>query len=60
MGKINFVRKFISSFAEITKPINDMLKKDAKIVWDEEARGVFQDIKDAISSALVLTNPDYR
>ena len=30
-GKINFVRKLISAFAKIVKPMNDMLKKDAKM-----------------------------
>lgn len=30
-GKINFVRRFISSFAKIVKPISKMLKKGAKI-----------------------------
>ena len=30
-GKINFVRKFISTFAEVVKPMNDMLKKDVKM-----------------------------
>lgn len=37
-----------------------MLKKNAKIVWGTEAKKAFQDIKDAISSAPVLTSPYYK
>ena len=28
LGKINFVRKFISGFIKIVHPLNDMLKKN--------------------------------
>ena len=31
--KINFVQKFISGFVEIVCPLNDLLKKGAKIKW---------------------------
>ena len=35
MGKINFLRRFISSFVKIIKHIIVMLKKDAKAIWDK-------------------------
>lgn len=60
MGNINFVQKFISGFPKIIRPINGMLKKNAKIVWGPKVRKAFQDIKDAISSAPILTSPDYK
>jgi hypothetical protein len=28
LGKINFVRRFISDFVEIVKPLQEMIKKD--------------------------------
>ena len=28
LGKINFLRKFISDYAQIVKPMQDMIKKD--------------------------------
>lgn len=37
LGKVNFVRSFIPNFAKIVKPIINLLKKDAKFSWDEEA-----------------------
>lgn len=60
MGKINFICKFISSFVEIIKSINDILSKHDKITWDEEACRAFQDINDGISNALILTSLDYK
>jgi hypothetical protein len=31
LGKINFVRRFVPSFAEIVKPLQDMIKKNANL-----------------------------
>ncbi|XP_057863203.1 uncharacterized protein LOC131071404 [Cryptomeria japonica] len=58
-GKINFVREFISGFAEIIRPLNEMLKKDAKIDWTTEAKKAFEEIKSTIVEAPVLVSPDY-
>ena len=33
LGKINFVRRFISDFAEIVKPLQEMIKKDTNFKW---------------------------
>lgn len=57
--KINFVRKFITGFAEIVKQLNEMMKKNAKTEWSEEAKVAFSQIKQSISEAPVLTSPDY-
>lgn len=40
-GLINFVRRFISNYAEIVKPISKMLKKGAKSDWTTEAIDMF-------------------
>lgn len=59
LGKINFVRKFITGFAEIVKPLNAMLKQEAKVEWNVEAKEAFVEIKRAIIEALVLVSPNY-
>jgi hypothetical protein len=58
LGKINFVRKFITRFAEILRPLNDMLKKEA-IDWTTTARKAFEEINEAIMDAPILLSPDY-
>ena len=45
IGKVNFLRRFISNCAEIMKSITDMLKKDNEIRWTKEDRKSFIDIK---------------
>lgn len=57
--KINFVRKFITGFAEIVKPLNEMLKKDAKMEWTLSTKRAFEEIKHTIANAPILVSPDY-
>ncbi len=59
LGQVNFLRRFISCFAEIVKNITNMLKKDHEIKWTEDAKKSFQDIKQAIATAPVLISPDF-
>ena len=40
-GKVNFLRRFVTNFAEISKPISKMLKKGATIDWNGEASQAF-------------------
>jgi len=59
IGKVNFLRRFITAFAEIMKWITSMLRKDSNIKWTPEAKKSFEDIKKAISEAPVLVSPDF-
>ena len=59
LGKINFVRIFISYFAEIVKPLQDMLKKDFNFKWKKERREAFDNIKEAIAEAPTLRSPNF-
>lgn len=58
-GKINFVMKFIIGFVEIIKPLNAMLKWEAKVEWNVEAKEAFEESKRAIVEAPVLVSLDY-
>ena len=58
-GRINFLRRFILNFAEVAKPISNMLKKDHSLKWSDEAKRAFKDIKDALCQASVLASPNY-
>jgi hypothetical protein len=59
LGKINFIRRFVLNFAERIKPLSTLLKKDVTFRWDDKTNKTFEDIKEAISQALVLINPDF-
>ena len=47
-GKINFLRRFTPNLAEVTKPLNRLLRNDVKFQWDETSKRAFQQIKDGM------------
>jgi hypothetical protein len=57
--KINFVRKFTPYFPETIKPLQNMIHKDVEFKWDDERKKAFNNIKTAISQALVLRSLDF-
>jgi hypothetical protein len=59
LGQIGFVRRFIPNFAEIVKPITDMLKKGHDLTWSEEVKQDFENIKQALSRSAILASLDY-
>ena len=58
-GKANFLRQFIANYAEITKGFMRLLKKQVPFSWDERAQRSFEALKKSISSAPILSPPDY-
>jgi hypothetical protein len=59
LGKINFLRRFISNFVELVKHITTMLRKGNEVKWTTEPREYFVQINKALTEAPVLINPDY-
>jgi hypothetical protein len=59
LGKINFLRRFVSNFVEMVKLITTMLRKENEVKWTAESREYFEQIKKALTEAHVLISPDY-
>jgi hypothetical protein len=59
IGRINFVRHFLSNIATLLKPLTAMLKKNAVFSWTREGKNSFQEIKEALASAPTLVNPNF-
>jgi hypothetical protein len=59
LGKINFVRRFISNLSQKVLPFSPLLriKKDQKFVWDDEQQKAFDEIKQYMKEPLVLVPP---
>ena len=57
LGKINFLRRFISNFAEIVKPLQDMIKKDSNFKWTKERREAFDMIKESHRKGSYFVKP---
>jgi hypothetical protein len=59
LGKINFLRRFVSNFAKLVKHITTMLRKGNEVKWTAEPRESFNQIKKELTEAPVLISPDY-
>jgi hypothetical protein len=59
LGKINFVRRFISNMSQKVLPFSPLLriKKDQKFVWGDEQQNAFNEIKEYMKEPLVLVPP---
>jgi hypothetical protein len=59
LGKINFVRRFISNLSQKVLPFSPLLriKKDHKFVWGDEQQKAFDEIKQYMNEPPVLVPP---
>jgi len=59
LGQINFVRRFVPSFFEMVRPLQNLIKKDAQYHWGPIENQSFNSIKKAIIDAPSLMSPDF-
>ncbi|RVW81020.1 Retrovirus-related Pol polyprotein from transposon 17.6 [Vitis vinifera] len=45
LGHVGFYRRFIKDFSKLSKPLCELLVKDAKFVWDERCQKSFEQLK---------------
>ena len=58
LGLAGYYRRFIENFSKIAKPMTELLKKDTKFKWTEDCETSFQELKERLTTAPVLTLPD--
>ena len=59
LGHAGFYRRFIKDFSKITKPLCGLLEKDAKFVFTLECLEAFNTLKKMLSTAPIITAPDW-
>ena len=59
LGQINFVRRFVPSFSEMVRPLQNLIKKDTQYHWGTLENQVFNTIKKAVIDAPSLMSPDF-
>ena len=58
LGTINWYRKFIPRCADISRPLIHLTKKNVKFEWTPECQKSFENLRDALISAPVLSIAD--
>jgi hypothetical protein len=58
LGFGNFYRRFIRSYSNVARPMNELLQKDKKFEWTEETQTAFDELKKRFTEEPVLIFPD--
>jgi hypothetical protein len=58
LGLAGYYQRFILDFSRIAKPITELLKKEAKFVWSQKCEDAFHALRQHLTTALVLAQPD--
>ena len=58
MGLAGYYARFIQDFSKIASRLMNLMKKDVKFVWTDKCKQSFLELKEKLTSGLVLTVPD--
>jgi hypothetical protein len=58
LGLAGYYPRFIPDFSRIAKPMTELLKKGVKFVWSEACDKAFRKLRELLTSAPVLAQPD--
>jgi hypothetical protein len=58
LGLAGYYRYFIPDFSRIAKPMTELLKKGVKFSWDQKCEDAFHTLRDHLTTAPVLAQPD--
>ncbi|KAL6726229.1 hypothetical protein Aduo_008221 [Ancylostoma duodenale] len=58
LGMCSYYRKFILGFPKIVGPLHEMTSEKCPYRWTPERKKAFQTLKEAITTAPVLAQPD--
>ena len=57
LGLVGYYRRFVEGFSRIAAPLTSLTRKGKKYEWTEKCTKSFQELKDRLTSAPILTLP---
>ncbi|RVW76346.1 Retrovirus-related Pol polyprotein from transposon 17.6 [Vitis vinifera] len=60
LGHAGFYRRFIQDFSKLSRPLCELLAKDAKFVWDERCQKSFDQLKQFLTTAPIVRAPNWQ
>jgi len=60
LGLVGYYNRFIKEFSKIASPLTNLLKKAIKFEWTNKCEEAFQEVKNKLTSAPILTLPHGR
>ncbi|GFU37567.1 retrovirus-related Pol polyprotein from transposon opus [Trichonephila clavipes] len=58
LGLCTYYRKFVKNFSTIARPLHKLTKAKQKFIWTVDCNNVFNKLKDALTSTLILAYPE--
>ena len=59
LGHAGFYRRFIKDFYKLTKPLCELLVKDAKLEWDDRRQQSFEELKQFFTTTPIVRAPNW-
>lgn len=59
VGMVSWYRKFLLNLSHILQPLTALTKKKTKFIWTSECEQAFQNVKDLLISAPILSCPNF-
>ncbi|RVW62856.1 Retrovirus-related Pol polyprotein from transposon 17.6 [Vitis vinifera] len=60
LGHAGFYRRFIQDLSKLSRPLCELLAKDAKFVWDERCQKSFDQLKQFLTTAPIVRAPNWK
>ncbi|RVW81872.1 Retrovirus-related Pol polyprotein from transposon 17.6 [Vitis vinifera] len=60
LGHAGFYRRFIKDFSNLSKPLCELLAKDAAFIWDERCQKSFDQLKQFLTTTPIVRAPNWQ
>ena len=59
LGCVGYYRRFIGNYAKIAIPMMELLKAETEFTWTNRRQGAFEELKRNLTTAPILSPPDW-